>query len=232
MDLGVKAILALSIIFVIFLSGCTDSTEVKISEDPITGESTHVSSENTTAKVTLIVDGDTLGLDTGERVRLVCINTPEKGTNYASEAKAALSKLVLNKTVTLERDTTDKDAYGRLLRYIWLGDKLVNGVIVGKGLAEVYKYGVDLKYCDSFDKLLKNAEDKKLGMWSQEGAKDNPCVQLGCPAGTAFVGSSGSTKYHTCTCKWAKKISIKNLVCFKNAKEATGKGYEACKTCA
>jgi methylphosphotriester-DNA--protein-cysteine methyltransferase len=46
-----------------------------------------------------------------------------------------------------------------------------------------------------------------------------------------FVGSKSSNKYHSCDCTWAKKISSKNLVCFKSTEEAQEKGYVPCKVC-
>ena len=46
-----------------------------------------------------------------------------------------------------------------------------------------------------------------------------------------YVGSANSNKYHYPDCKWAKKISPKNLVTFKNAQEALKAGYVPCKVC-
>ena len=69
--------------------------------------------------VTNVVNGDTLDLDNGERVRLVGIDTPEKGQCGADEAAFALTALTLNKTITLEPSDEDRDKYGRLLRYVW-----------------------------------------------------------------------------------------------------------------
>ena len=73
-----------------------------------------------------VVDGDTLDLDNGERVRLVGIDTPERGECGYDEATMVLASMVLNQTVTLEPSDEDRDKYGRLLRYV-----VVNGVDAG-----------------------------------------------------------------------------------------------------
>jgi len=60
---------------------------------------------------------------------------------------------------------------------------------------------------------------------------NSDCEALGCPSGTMFVGSKNSNKYHSCDCTSAKKISSKNLVCFKSIEEAKDSGYIPCKIC-
>ena len=56
-------------------------------------------------------------------------------------------------------------------------------------------------------------------------------VCLSLAADYKYVGSKNSNKYHNLDCKWAKKISAKNLVTFKTAKEALAAGYVPCKVC-
>lgn len=64
-----------------------------------------------------------------------------------------------------------------------------------------------------------------------EDNSNTDCEDLGCPAGTQFVGSKNSNKYHYCDCRWVKMIKPDNLVCFKNVEEAKEKCYIPCKTC-
>src|SRR3989304_8615709 len=80
----------------------------------------------TTATVTRVIDGDTFEISTGDEVRMLNINTPERGQYYYQEAKNALKILIENKTVELERDAEGTDRYGRLLRYVFVDDKFVN----------------------------------------------------------------------------------------------------------
>lgn len=71
--------------------------------------------------VTYVVDGDTVDLANGERVRLVGIDTPERGACGSEEATANLERLVLGKRVRLRMSDEDRDGYGRLLRYVDVG---------------------------------------------------------------------------------------------------------------
>ena len=104
--------------------------------------------ERKTILVTSVIDGDTFEIETGEKVRLICINTPEFNETGYEEAKLFLSELVLNKKVRLEKDISDKDSYGRLLRYVYLNDVFVNKEIVQKNLGVIFPYGNDTKRCD------------------------------------------------------------------------------------
>lgn len=119
--------------------------------------------------VTYVVDGDTLEIETGERVRLICIDTPEKGEDYYSDAKEFLEDLVLDKKVKLEKDISETDRYGRLLRYIYLEDgTFVNEEIVKEGYAEAYWYNPDTTLCPIIQDAEDYARKKDLGMWEDE----------------------------------------------------------------
>ena len=73
-----------------------------------------------------VIDGDTLDLDNGERVRLAGIDAPESGDCGADTAAATLTALTLGHAVVLEPSDEDRDQYGRLLRYV-----VVDGVDAG-----------------------------------------------------------------------------------------------------
>ena len=60
---------------------------------------------------------------------------------------------------------------------------------------------------------------------------DDSCVRLGCPEGTTYVSSKTSSKYHTCECQFAKRLSAKNRLCYKNAQEAESDGKQPCGIC-
>ncbi len=117
-------------------------------------------------EVTYVVDGDTVEIDTGERVRLICIDTPERGEEGYNEAKEYLKDLVLNKEVKLEKDISDTDRYDRLLRYIYLEDgTFVNELLVKKGYAEAYPYNPDVTLCPVIEEAESYAKDKEIGIW-------------------------------------------------------------------
>ena len=186
-----KSILFVSLAIIVILSGCvnidvdinTKDSSVPEKEEPkeeeesigsapiISGSTTKKVEEVTEeyATVTNIVDGDTLDIDSGERIRLVCVDTPERGEPYFKEAKDRLSELVLDKEVRLEKDTTERGKYGRLLRYIWIDDELTSEILVEEGFARVYRYPPDLKHCDRIEAAEDRAKEKGLGIWSLYG---------------------------------------------------------------
>lgn len=94
--------------------------------------------EKENGKVLKIVDGDTIEMENGDKIRLLGINTPEKKEKYYDEAKLFLEVLLLNKTITLEKTNKNTDLYGRKLRYVYLENRNINKEIVLNGLANVY----------------------------------------------------------------------------------------------
>jgi len=100
--------------------------------------------ENNT--VVRIIDGDTFEYYDGTseeivKVRLLCVDTPEKGEEGYEEAKNYLKFLILYKEVTLNSSITDKDKYNRLLRYVYVEDfgetLFVNRLILEKNYGEL-----------------------------------------------------------------------------------------------
>lgn len=115
-----------------------------------------VSVDGQLARVIKVIDGDTVDVDiAGEefRVRYVGINTPERDQVCYAEAVRANRALVDNQIVTLVTDTSDTDQYGRLLRYLYIGDKFVNELLIRDGWAEVVRYPPDTGYYDRFRDL-------------------------------------------------------------------------------
>src|SRR4030065_917928 len=92
-----------------------------------------------------VIDGDTIVLSNGSRVRLIGINTPEYGMYFFEEAREVLEAIVLEREVSLEKDITDKDKYGRLLRYVYTGNLFVNLEMGKRGFANAYTYPTDVK---------------------------------------------------------------------------------------
>ena len=106
-----------------------------------------------------VIDGDTFKLGNGEIVRLICVDAPEKGKQGYEEAKEFLSFLILNKEVRLEKDVSDKDEYGRALRYVYVKDVYVREIFVNKevvreGYAGVFRYGEDTSKCREIEGTL------------------------------------------------------------------------------
>lgn len=143
-----------------------------------------------TVKVTRVIDGDTIEIEGGKRVRYIGMNTPESGQCFGREASNKNKELVLSKQVRLEKDISETDRYGRLLRYVWIGDSLLNEVLVRQGFAQVSTYPPDVKYEDRFLEAQRLARNEGLGLWSgicEEKTKT--------PSPTSSTGSTGACKY-------------------------------------
>ena len=91
----------------------------------------------TPTSVVRIIDGDTFELGSGEIVRLLCIDTPEKNEEVYKEATSYLENFILYREVILEGDVQNLDKYGRALRYVYLNDS-GNLIFINK---EIYKAG-------------------------------------------------------------------------------------------
>ena len=119
-----------------------------------------------TATVTRIIDGDTIDVRLNgetQRVRYIGVNTPERDEPCYNEATAANSALVRDRAVTLVRDVSETDQYGRLLRYVYVGDVFVNAELVMEGYAESRHYPPDTAYTSYFDRLEATARSANLG---------------------------------------------------------------------
>ena len=123
-----------------------------------------------TATVTRVTDGDTIVIGTGQRVRYIGIDTPEvypEREAYGMEAWQANRQLVEGKKVRLERDVSETDKYGRLLRYVYVDDTLVNAELVRLGLAVARAYPPDTRYQGLLAQLEEAARQAGRGMWAK-----------------------------------------------------------------
>ncbi|HPA47979.1 MAG TPA: thermonuclease family protein [bacterium] len=129
------------------------------------------SQEDSLSAVLKIVDGDTLDVryqGRTERIRMLCINTPERNQRGYEEATDALHDLVEGKSVRLEFEESGKEArdvYGRLLAYLFVGDLNVNTELVRQGWSKHFtKYGRG-KYAEQFESAEQEAQSAKRGVW-------------------------------------------------------------------
>lgn len=138
--------------------------------------------------VSRVVDGDTLKLSSGQRVRLIGVDTPEvhysdkllrdaKKTGKDIAVIQAMGKkasgftkgLCLDRRVRLEFDVERNDRYGRLLAYVYLEDgTFVNAKILEEGYGQVMTIPPNVKYADQFLSLERNARDRRKGLWGEK----------------------------------------------------------------
>lgn len=121
---------------------------------------------------TRVVDGDTIILSNGEKVRLIGVDTPETVRPnypveyYGKEASAFTKKMAEGKPVRLEYDWQQRDKYGRLLAYVYLMDgTFINAEIIQQGYGHAYTR-FPFKFLDQFRQYEKEAREAKRGLWA------------------------------------------------------------------
>lgn len=138
----------------------------------VTGYVTPSPSPSETVRVKRVIDGDTFELENGDRVRYIGVNAPESVAPgrpvecFGREASAYDKALVEGRDVRLEKDVSERDKYGRLLRYVYVGETLVNAKLVEEGYASADAFPPDVRYRDLFRALEREARDGKRGLWA------------------------------------------------------------------
>ncbi|MCX8194357.1 MAG: thermonuclease family protein [Candidatus Pacearchaeota archaeon] len=128
------------------------------------------------ATIVEVIDGDTIKTNNNETIRLLHVNTPEKGEKCYQEAKNRLKELVENKTIWTERDMQDKDKYGRKLRYVFLSyntdsnnfSDFVNLIMIREGYASLLMIEPNMRYQQVFKQAFKDASQEEGCIWSSK----------------------------------------------------------------
>lgn len=138
----------------------------------------------TTATVIKVIDGDTIEVSGGEKIRYIGIDTPETVDPrrpvmcFGKQASDENKKLVEGKTVVLVKDVSETDKYGRLLRYVYLPDgTFINELLVKEGYARATSYPPDVKYQELFRSAEQQARDAQIGLWGSCSITPTPALQ-------------------------------------------------------
>jgi len=203
------------------------------------------SSVSETFKVTRVVDGDTIEIEGGEKVRYIGIDTPETVDPrkpiqcFGIEASKKNKELVEGKTVRLEKDITDRDKYSRLLRYVWIDNLFVNLELVKQGFASSYSYPPDIKYQEEFLAAETEAREAERGLWKACPVMATPTIKVqeapqnGCDI-KGNISTSGEKIYHLPRCGSYTKTQIdeqRNERWFCSEKEAQEAGWRKALNC-
>lgn len=263
-----KLLSILSLVLLLFSVGCnslnTSAASVSASKQQQIAKETSQNLE--IAEVTRIVDGDTIKINLNDEeysIRMIGIDTPEsvhpdqsKNTIFGEKASDyTKSKIEKGQTVYSQKDVSDTDKYGRLLRYVWLEtpentedteeikNKMFNALVLEAGYANAYPYEPDTKLKDLFAQLEQEAKEKNIGLWAENGLKTDG-VAPSAPTQSqkdayeeeknerqniTYVGNKNSKIFHLPTCTTLPKEE--NSIYFDARTDATEQGYEACKKC-
>ncbi|HPT58723.1 MAG TPA: thermonuclease family protein [Fervidobacterium sp.] len=171
--------------------------------------------------VTRVIDGDTIEVEMrGEtyKVRLIGINTPESTTrieSYGKEASNFTKSQLLGKKVYLEKDVSETDKYGRLLRYVWLKKpseptdseirtKMFNAILVLEGYAQAATYPPDVKYAEYFAKYEAEARESSRGLWALENSSPKNLNRI------VYWTSNGKSYHYSKDCPLLQKSKTIN----------------------
>lgn len=134
------------------------------------GEVGNAKQDAPTVRVTRVVDGDTVDVCCPQaRVRLLGIDTPERGEWLFQEATAMTARMTSGQAVRMERCEEEEDQYGRLLRHLFVGERHVNRELVAAGLARAYIFSLRLNPCYAGDLLAAEgaAQRQRIGLWER-----------------------------------------------------------------
>lgn len=197
-------------------------------------------SDNRSVLVTRVLDGDTIEIERGQKVRYIGIDTPETVDPrtsvqcFGKEAAAKNKELVGGKRIRLEKDISETDKYGRLLRYVFVGDTFVNETLVKEGYAFSSSYPPDVKHQELFNQAEKEARAANRGLWGSCGLvagtkatqPTSDCVIKG------NISSSGDKIYHLPGQKYYNQTVIdeaRGERWFCSEEEATAAGWRKSK---
>ncbi len=178
-------------------------------------------------KVIKVIDGDTVILNIGEKLRYAGINTLELHTKtgkpqpFAKEAYKLNKKLTEGKTLYLELGLRERDRYGRLLGELYFENGTsVSEILVKKGLALVCYYPGNVKYYEKYLPFQREALKKRKGIFSLlDKIKQAPY----------YIGNKKSKRFHHPACPEGRYI--KRKIIFSSLEEAFYKGYCPCRRC-
>lgn len=182
---------------------------------------------------TQVVDGDTIYLKNGKKVRLVGVNTPEKGVTGYQASKKFVQKLCLNREVGINVDDRKyRDKYGRTLAVVIVDGKNLNEMLLKEGLAEVMYIPPSefSPYKWAGDSTVSNHNTQTQTTSTVQ--KNNPQpASVSTSSSSGYIGNRNSLKFHEVDCEGVSKMNEKNKVYFKSRQEAVNDGYIPCKMC-
>ena len=166
--------------------------------------------------VTRVIDGDTIEIEGGQKVRYIGIDTPETVDPrslpqcFGKEAASKNRELVEGKNISIEKDVSETDKYGRLLRYIYLNDIFINDYLVREGYAYASSYPPDVKYQNQLKQAQLEAQEQNRGLWARCQNQNSSATiynMEGCQI-KGNISSSGEKIYHLPTQRYYEKTVI------------------------
>ncbi len=186
------------------------------------------SSEPSSGTVVTVFDGDTILLNSGEKVRYLGIDAPEVSHRsspadcFGYEAKALNEKLVLNQRVNLRYDRVKTDPHGRLLAYVFLPDgRCVNSEMLMHGCAMVFRSSNGFDRFEEFLAYQMQAMRTRRGLWGQCAVSPSE----------HYTGNRRSYVFHRPGCTYGQQTGPGNRIRFDSRARALEAGFSPCRRC-
>jgi len=170
-----------------------------------------------------VIDGDTVRLRGGDKLRLANIDAPEKGSPLYDEATAFLEKMVLGRPTRIEFADRRRDKYGRLLGFIYVDSVSVSEAILENGLAYLLlfkKSELDRPRIKKFLAAQRWAMDNKVGLFSLTREPESH-----------YIVRHGRFRLHRPGCRSVANLEAGSYRVFQTREEAIYEGYSPCRTC-
>lgn len=170
-----------------------------------------------------VIDGDTIELQGGDRLRLLAIDTPEKNEPFYQKAKDFVSRVALGKTARIVYSNRRRDHYGRLLGYLYVDTLFVNKIILENGLGYLYLFKDNNLNSPEVKELLtaqRNAIHNHRGLWSLPREPE-----------AYYININGSFRFHRPGCRVVSRIKPGHYRIFKTREEALLEGLSPCRIC-
>ncbi len=205
-----KAFVVIALIVILYQIRFTD--EVEIDKSPLDR-----------FVIVRVIDGDTIELKGGDKLRLLAVDTPEKGEPYYKEAKQFLEELTLGKVAEIKYSLRRRDKYGRLLGYLFVDGRFVNKEIIENGLGYLYLFK-DNDLSSSEIKIMLNSQrdalQKKQGIWSIKHADED-----------YYLNPQGSFRLHRPGCKSIQRSDKNKMQKFSERFDGFIQGLSPCRNC-
>ncbi len=177
-------------------------------------------------QITRVIDGDTVELTGGERLRLLFIDTPERGEPYYDSASALVTALALGKFGDLRFGKRKRDGYGRLLATLYVDTLNINRELLRRGYANLYLFPDNLKDSSASKQVKKlltaqrEALAEGLGLWSIARSKEEK-----------YITTRRSLRFHRPSCRMIHNHTEANLRVFDRREQALSEGLSPCRVC-
>lgn len=174
--------------------------------------------------VVRVIDGDTVELLGGDRLRLLAIDTPERGERFYDQASKLLESVTLGKKARVEYSRNRRDKYGRLLGFLYVDDTIfANKMIIDSGLGCLFLFSdQDLSNQQTKELLTAQREafEQKRGLWGLEQKSED-----------FYVSIKNTFRFHRPGCTIISGKSPESLRNIETRKQALFEGLSPCRTC-